>query len=76
VRSSSSSRWASTPPRTRAGCTTAACGSSAGGIRLELDWPDLASFPDYGLTRTRMDFDDMLATAATDAGAVLRTGTT
>lgn len=46
-----------------------------GGIRLELDWPDLASYPDYGLTRTRMDFDDMLATAATDAGAILRTGT-
>src|SRR5258705_826481 len=46
-----------------------------GGIRLELDWPDLASFPDYGLTRTRMDFDQMLATAATDAGAVLRSGT-
>ena len=32
-----------------------------GGIRLELDWPDLASFPGYGLTRTRMDFDDLLA---------------
>ncbi|GAB3867606.1 geranylgeranyl reductase family protein [Dactylosporangium cerinum] len=46
-----------------------------GGIRLELDWPDLASYPDYGLTRTRMDFDDMLATAATAAGATLRTGT-
>jgi menaquinone-9 beta-reductase len=46
-----------------------------GGIRLELDWPDLASYPDYGLTRTRMDFDDMLATAATEAGAILRTGT-
>src|SRR4029450_10346330 len=28
-----------------------------GGIRLELDWPDLASFPDYGLVRTRFDFD-------------------
>ena len=32
-----------------------------GGVRLELDWPDLASFPNYGLTRTRLDFDDMLA---------------
>src|SRR5690348_471108 len=31
-----------------------------GGVRLELDWPDLASFPDYGLTRTRMDFDQIL----------------
>jgi flavin-dependent dehydrogenase len=46
-----------------------------GGVRLELDWPELASFPNYGLTRTRMDFDHMLATAATDAGAILRTGT-
>src|SRR6187200_2734986 len=34
-----------------------------GGIRLELDWPDLASFPNYGLTRTRMDFDESLAKA-------------
>src|SRR3982751_111440 len=46
-----------------------------GGLRLELDWPDLASFPDYGLTRTRMDFDQLLATAATDAGAELRCAT-
>ena len=30
-----------------------------GGVRLELDWPDLASFPNYGLVRTRLDFDDM-----------------
>ena len=37
-----------------------------GGIRLELDWPDLASFPNYGLTRTRLDFDDMLAKRAVD----------
>jgi geranylgeranyl reductase family protein len=47
-----------------------------GGIRLELDWPDLASFPNYGLTRTRLDFDQILATAAVTAGAHLRTGTT
>jgi geranylgeranyl reductase family protein len=46
-----------------------------GGVRLELDWPDLASYPNYGLTRTRMDFDHMLATAATDAGAILHSGT-
>lgn len=44
-----------------------------GGIRLELDWPDLMAFPNYGLTRTRMDFDELLAKAATDAGADLRT---
>jgi geranylgeranyl reductase family protein len=47
-----------------------------GGIRLELDWPDLSSFPNYGLTRTRMDFDELLIQAATDAGAELHTGTT
>ncbi|GAB3818171.1 geranylgeranyl reductase family protein [Micromonospora zhanjiangensis] len=45
-----------------------------GGVRLELDWPDLASFPNYGLVRTRLDFDDMLAKQAVTAGAVLRTG--
>jgi geranylgeranyl reductase family protein len=44
-----------------------------GGIRLELDWPDLASYPNYGLVRTRLDFDDMLAKKALDAGAKLRT---
>ncbi|GIE81271.1 drug:proton antiporter [Actinoplanes philippinensis] len=45
-----------------------------GGVRLELDWPELASFPNYGLVRTRMDFDDMLARRAVEAGALLRTG--
>lgn len=45
-----------------------------GGVRLELDWPELASFPDFGLVRTRMDFDDMLAQRAVAAGADLRTG--
>jgi len=44
-----------------------------GGIRLELDWPDLASYPGYGLTRTRLDFDQLLAARATVAGAVLLT---
>jgi menaquinone-9 beta-reductase len=47
-----------------------------GGVRLELDWPELASFPSYGLVRTRLDFDDMLARRAVGAGAVLRTGVT
>ena len=46
-----------------------------GGIRLELDWPDLASFPNYGLTRTRLDFDQLLADRATGAGAILKTAT-
>jgi geranylgeranyl reductase family protein len=45
-----------------------------GGVRLELDWPELASFPGYGLVRTRLDFDDMLARRAVEAGATLLTG--
>ncbi|MEW2441463.1 geranylgeranyl reductase family protein [Micromonospora marina] len=44
-----------------------------GGVRLELDWPDLASFPNYGLVRTRLDFDDLLVQRAVAAGAKLRT---
>jgi menaquinone-9 beta-reductase len=47
-----------------------------GGVRLELDWPELASFPDYGLVRTRLDFDDMLAKRAAGAGVLLRTQVT
>lgn len=45
-----------------------------GGVRLELDWPDLAAYPGYGLTRTRLDFDQLLADKAVEAGAVLKTG--
>lgn len=45
-----------------------------GGMRLELDWPSLASYPDYGLTRTRYDFDDLLARRAVSVGVDLRTG--
>ncbi|ROT33923.1 geranylgeranyl reductase family protein [Micromonospora sp. HM5-17] len=47
-----------------------------GGVRLELDWPDLASFPNYGLVRPRLDLDDLLARRAVEAGATLRTGAT
>ncbi|HEX5596299.1 MAG TPA: geranylgeranyl reductase family protein [Micromonosporaceae bacterium] len=47
-----------------------------GGVRMELDWPELASFPNYGLVRSRYDFDDLLAKQAVEAGAVLRTGVT
>jgi len=47
-----------------------------GGVRLQLDWPELASFPDYGLTRTRLDFDDLLVRRAQQAGAKLMTSTT
>ncbi|NYI04753.1 geranylgeranyl reductase family protein [Allostreptomyces psammosilenae] len=47
----------------------------AGDARLEVAWPGLASLPDYGLTRTRRDFDDLLARRAAGAGARLRTRT-
>jgi geranylgeranyl reductase family protein len=42
-----------------------------GGMRLELDWPDLAAYPDYGLVRPRTDFDELLARQAQKAGAGL-----
>ncbi|MEZ0071564.1 geranylgeranyl reductase family protein [Planotetraspora sp. GP83] len=41
-----------------------------GGLRLELDWPELHSFPDFGLVRTRMDFDQILAEHAARGGGV------
>ena len=47
-----------------------------GGLRLELPWPELASFPDYGLVRPRSDFDELLARTAQKAGARLHEGTT
>jgi menaquinone-9 beta-reductase len=43
-----------------------------GGHRLEMRWPDLAEYPSYGLVRTRLDFDDILARHAQKAGAQLR----
>ncbi|HIV58919.1 MAG TPA: geranylgeranyl reductase family protein [Candidatus Stackebrandtia faecavium] len=46
----------------------------AGETQLTLDWPSLDAYPNYGLTRTRLDFDDMLAQQAASAGARLRTG--
>ena len=46
-----------------------------GGVRLELPWPDLASYPDYGLVRTRMDFDEILVQRAIAVGAKLRMNT-
>jgi menaquinone-9 beta-reductase len=42
-----------------------------GGMRLHLDWPDLTTFPAYGLVRPRADLDQLLATQAVKAGAVL-----
>ncbi|WP_048556440.1 geranylgeranyl reductase family protein [Nostocoides japonicum] len=46
-----------------------------GGMRLALPWPDLASFPPYGLVRTRQDFDDILARHAVKHGARLHEAT-
>jgi geranylgeranyl reductase family protein len=43
-----------------------------GGMRLELPWPELASFPGYGLVRPRLDFDELLARHAQKAGARLQ----
>ncbi|MGP3973426.1 geranylgeranyl reductase family protein [Streptomyces sp. 8N114] len=42
-----------------------------GGHRLQLPWPELASYPDYGLVRKRDDFDEQLARQAQKAGARL-----
>ena len=47
-----------------------------GGLRLELPWPDLASWPGYGLVRPRADFDEVLIRHAEKAGARLREQTT
>ena len=46
------------------------------GMRLELPWPELTSYPGYGLVRTRMDFDQRLAQRAREAGAHLIEGIT
>ncbi|HYO34093.1 MAG TPA: geranylgeranyl reductase family protein, partial [Nocardioidaceae bacterium] len=42
-----------------------------GGHRLELPWPELTDFPGFGLVRTRLDFDDILARHALKLGARL-----
>src|SRR5881227_883481 len=47
-----------------------------GGMRLEMPWPDLASYPSYGLVRPRQDFDEVLARTAQKAGARLHENTT
>jgi len=41
------------------------------GHRLELPWPELSSYPPYGMVRTRMDLDEVLARHAEKAGARL-----
>jgi geranylgeranyl reductase family protein len=42
-----------------------------GGVRMELDWPGNDTFPPYGLVRTRMDLDEILARHAVSRGARL-----
>ena len=44
------------------------------GMRLELPWPELDSFPGYGLVRTRSSLDETLARRAQAAGAKLLEG--
>ena len=46
------------------------------GKRLELPWPELTSYPGYGLVRTRHDMDETLARRAQQAGARLHEGVT
>lgn len=46
-----------------------------GGHRLELHWPELAAYPDFGLVRTRQDLDQILANNAVAAGATLHQAT-
>jgi len=38
---------------------------------LDLPWPALSDWPDYGLVRTRHDLDELLARRAVEAGATL-----
>ena len=47
-----------------------------GGEVVEVDWPRLSSWPDFGLIRSRRDLDPMLAAHAVDAGARLHTDVT
>ncbi|WP_142160844.1 geranylgeranyl reductase family protein [Cellulomonas sp. SLBN-39] len=42
-----------------------------GGHRIELPWPELSSYPSYGLARARTTFDQTLAEHARAAGAKL-----
>lgn len=45
-----------------------------GGVRMELDWPGSSTFPPFGLVRTRMDLDEILARHAASRGARLHEG--
>ncbi len=46
------------------------------GQRMELSWPELSSYPGYGLVRPRTDLDQMLARRAQQAGARMLEGVT
>jgi menaquinone-9 beta-reductase len=46
------------------------------GKRMELAWPELTSYPGYGLVRGRTDLDQTLARRAEKAGARLQEGVT
>jgi geranylgeranyl reductase family protein len=46
-----------------------------GGQVVEVDWPRLSSWPDFGLIRTRRELDSLLARHATAAGARVHEGT-
>jgi geranylgeranyl reductase family protein len=47
-----------------------------GGQVIEVDWPQLSRWPDYGLIRTRREFDQLLARHAGSAGARVHEGVT
>ncbi|HEX2030605.1 MAG TPA: geranylgeranyl reductase family protein [Actinomycetota bacterium] len=44
-------------------------------VTLDLPWPKLETFPDYGVVRTRHDFDHLLVQRAVKAGARMWEGT-
>jgi menaquinone-9 beta-reductase len=46
------------------------------GMRLEMPWPELDSYPGYGLVRSRSSLDETLARRAQAAGAKLLEGVT
>jgi geranylgeranyl reductase family protein len=46
------------------------------GQRMECPWPELSSYPGYGLVRTRANFDETLARRAEQAGVRLLENTT
>lgn len=45
------------------------------GDHFDLPWPQLKSFPNFGMTRRRSEFDQLLAEHAESLGARLRTNT-